>query len=56
MGGEAFGPEVIQCPSVEECQRGKKRVGGWVSTLTESGGRGGGIVGDVEMGKHLKCK
>jgi hypothetical protein len=27
MGGEALGPECVRCPSVGECQDGKKRLG-----------------------------
>ena len=37
MGGEALGPEGVQCPSVGECQGGRMGVGGWGSTLIEQG-------------------
>jgi hypothetical protein len=30
VGGEALGPEGVQCPSVGECQGGNMGVGGWV--------------------------
>jgi hypothetical protein len=67
VGGEALRPEDVQCPSVGECQRGKTGVGGWVGEHPQrgwgGGGRGGGDGmgwasqrGDLESGKHLKCK
>jgi hypothetical protein len=40
MGGEALAPVKAQCSTVGECQGGKKGVGGWGSTLIETG-RGG---------------
>jgi hypothetical protein len=43
VGGEALGPGDVWYPSVEECQGGKKGMGGWGSTLIEAeGGRKGG--------------
>jgi hypothetical protein len=58
VGGEALGPEGVQCPSVGECQGRRTGVGG--STLIEAGGGEMGWRsfwrGDVERGKHLKCK
>ena len=42
MGGEALGPEGVQCPSVGECQGGRMGVGEWGSTLIEAGGEGMG--------------
>jgi hypothetical protein len=59
VGGEALEPEVVPCPSVGECQGGKMGVGRWGSTLIEAGRGGDGIGfrrGDLERGKHLKCK
>ena len=56
MGGKALGPEGVRCPNVGECQGGKTGVGEWVrwgSTLIEAGG---GRMGNLERGKHLKCK
>jgi hypothetical protein len=40
VGGEALGPEGVQCHSVGECQGGRMGVGEWGSTLIEAG-RGG---------------
>ena len=37
VGGEALGPEGVQCPSVGECQGGS----GWVGAHPHRGGRGG---------------
>ena len=37
MGGAALWPEGVQCPSVRECQGGKVSMGGWGSTLIETG-------------------
>ena len=59
MGGVALGPEGVRCHSLGECQGGKMGVGGWRSTLIEAGGGGGDggfRRGDLERGKHLKCK
>ena len=36
VGVEALGPEIVDCPSVVECQDEKTRVGWWLgSTLIE---------------------
>jgi hypothetical protein len=37
MGGEALGPVKAQCPSIGECYGGEAGVGGWGSTLIETG-------------------
>jgi hypothetical protein len=37
MGGEAFGPVKVLCPSVGECQGQEARVGGLVSRGREEG-------------------
>jgi hypothetical protein len=46
---------VFDTPSVGGCKGGKMGVGGWGSTLIEAGA-GGWDRGDLERGKHLKCK
>ena len=61
MGGEFLGSEGVQRPSVGEFQGGKKGVG---KRLREHPHRSRGRVdrignfqrGDLEKGKHLKCK
>ena len=46
VGGEALGPEGVQCPSVGEYQGGKMEVGGWVGEHAHRGrGREDGIGG-----------
>jgi hypothetical protein len=40
VGREALRPEGVQCPSGGECQGRRMGVGGWGSTLIESGGEG----------------
>jgi hypothetical protein len=60
VGGEALGPEGVQCPSVGECQGRKTGAGGWVGEHPHRGRRGGDGIGgfrrgDLEKGKHLKC-
>jgi hypothetical protein len=46
VGGEALGPEGVQCSSVGECQGGKKGGGGWVWEHPYRGKRwGGGVEG-----------
>jgi hypothetical protein len=42
VGGEARGPERVQCPSVGECQGRRMGVGELGSTLIETGGGGEG--------------
>jgi hypothetical protein len=37
VGGEALGPESVQCPSVGECQGRRRGVGRWGSNLIEAG-------------------
>jgi hypothetical protein len=37
VGGEALGPERVQCPSVGGCQGDKTGMGGWVNTLIDAG-------------------
>jgi hypothetical protein len=37
VGRETLGPEGVQCPNVEECQDRRMGVGGWESTLIETG-------------------
>lgn len=61
MRGEAHGPEGVQCPNVGECQGGKTGMGGWVGEHPHRGrgredGTGSFQGGDLERGKHLKCK
>ena len=51
----------FRCPSVGECQGRKTGVGRWVleHPYRESGrlnGVGSFLRGDLERGKHLKCK
>jgi hypothetical protein len=41
MAGEALEPEVVQSPSIGECQGGKKGVCGWVSEHPHRFGGGG---------------
>jgi hypothetical protein len=50
MGGDVLGPVKVQCPSVEKCQGWETGLGGWGSTLIESGERGIGRVGIWERG------
>jgi hypothetical protein len=55
VGGEALGPEGIQCPSVVECQGRKMGVGGWFGEhIHRDRKRGDGIgafqKGDLERG------
>jgi hypothetical protein len=40
VGGEALGPEGVQCPSVGKCQSGKTGVGRWMGEHPHRG-RGG---------------
>ena len=59
MGGEALGPEGVQCPSVGECPERNTDGGGWEeNTLIEAGGGEGTGFSDGEpwKGKHLKYK
>ena len=49
MGGEAFGPVKVQCPSLGECQGGEVGVSGLGSTLIEA--RGGGMRWGAPEGK-----
>ena len=53
MGGEAFGPVNVLCPSIGECQGQEEGVGELVSR-----GRGEGKWGFSEgrPGKGMKCK
>jgi hypothetical protein len=60
VGGATLGLEGVRCPSVGKCQGGETEVGAWGSTLIEAEGGEDGIGGfqrgDLERGKHLKCK
>jgi hypothetical protein len=51
VGGEAHGPEGVQCSSVGECQGGRTGVGGWVGEHPHRGRkrgyRGGGSEGET---------
>jgi hypothetical protein len=61
VGGEALGLEGVRWPSVGECQDWRTGMGGWVggapSWRQGEGEWDGGLQrGDLEKGKHLKCK
>ena len=57
VGGEAFGPEGVRCPSVGEGCGWKTGVGGLGKTLIETeGGNGDFQRGDLERRRLLKCK
>jgi hypothetical protein len=60
MGGEALGPEGVQCPRVGECQGGKIGMGGWVGLYPHRGrgkgegeGKRGFQRGELERGNIL---
>ena len=55
MGGEALGPEGVQCPSVGEYQGGKMEVGWWVGQHPHRG-RGGKMGWGFLRGKPGKGK
>jgi hypothetical protein len=55
MGGEALGPVKALCPSIGGCQGQEAEVGGLVSRgMAEE--IGDVWRGNLERGKHLKCK
>jgi hypothetical protein len=54
--GAVLGPEGVRCPSVGKCQGRKAGVGGLVGEHPHRGRGGGFWKGDLERGKHLKCK
>jgi hypothetical protein len=49
MGGEAFGPAKVLCPSIEECQGQEARVGGF----GEQGRREGEGIFRGKQGKGI---
>jgi hypothetical protein len=52
MGGEAFGPVKVLCPSIGECQGQEAGVGGLVSRGRGEGGGDRGFSGG-KLGKRI---
>jgi hypothetical protein len=53
MRRAVLGPEGVQCPSVEECQGRKARLGGWGGDHPHRG-RGGGLDKGFTQGRPGK--
>jgi hypothetical protein len=56
VGREVRGPEGVRCPSVGECQDRKTEVDVWVEEHSHRDGGECFQTGDLERGKHFKCK